>query len=141
MSIVERAKVVKEARSWIGTPYHPHARLKGIGVDCAMLPAEVYEACGMIEHVDYGKYPINWHLHRSEERYLEVVLSHAKETDQPKMGDFILFKWGRCFAHGGIITQWPLMIHALNGVGVIEQDATKERFTGREFRTYTLWED
>ncbi len=106
-----------------------------------MLPAEVYEACGLIKHIDYGNYPVNWHMHRSEERYLNVVLSHSTETDRLDMGNFVLYKWGRCFAHGAIITQWPLVIHALNGVGVIEQDVTKGRFVGREFRAYTLWGD
>ena len=33
-----RAAVVKEAESWIGTPFHHAARVKGAGIDCLMLP-------------------------------------------------------------------------------------------------------
>lgn len=31
----ERARFVATALSYVGTPYHHHGRLKGIGVDCA----------------------------------------------------------------------------------------------------------
>jgi cell wall-associated NlpC family hydrolase len=36
-----RAAVVREAESWIGTPFHHAARVKGAGIDCLMLLAEV----------------------------------------------------------------------------------------------------
>ena len=29
--------IVTEARTWVRTPYHHQARLKGVGVDCAGL--------------------------------------------------------------------------------------------------------
>ena len=32
-----RLDVVSVTRGWIGTPFHPSARLKGVGVDCAGL--------------------------------------------------------------------------------------------------------
>ena len=34
----ERAAVVAEAMTWIGTPWAHMAHLKGVGVDCANLP-------------------------------------------------------------------------------------------------------
>lgn len=141
MSLIERHNVVAEAKTWLGTPYHHHGRVKGVGVDCAMLPAEVYHACGLIPRVEVDHYPIDWHLHRSEERYLATVLDHATETDRKDVGNFILYRWGRCFAHGAIIVQWPIIIHAWNGVGVMLADGTKGRLSDRETRTYTLWED
>ena len=45
MSDAQRAAVVAEARSWIGTPYHHAADVKGHGVDCAMLLIRVYCDC------------------------------------------------------------------------------------------------
>ena len=33
-----RARIVAEAMTWLGTPYHHRGKLKGIGVDCAQLP-------------------------------------------------------------------------------------------------------
>jgi cell wall-associated NlpC family hydrolase len=138
---MSRAAVVAEALSWLNTPYHPHGRLKGVGVDCAMLPAEVYHAAGLIKHVDPAHYPVDWHLHRSEERYLSVVLEHAHETTCVKPGDLVLYKWGRCFAHGAIVIQWPTIIHAFIGQGVVEAHGTMGRLEGRERRFYTLWDD
>jgi len=35
---VTAVQLIAEARSWIGTPYHHQARLKGVGVDCAGVP-------------------------------------------------------------------------------------------------------
>src|SRR5262249_43477037 len=47
-----RAAVVAEAESWIGTPFHHAARVKGAGVDCLMLLAEVYERAGIVPHLE-----------------------------------------------------------------------------------------
>jgi hypothetical protein len=63
--------IVTEARAWMGTPYHHHARIKGVGVDCAQLLCEVYEAVGLVPHIDTGHYPHDWHLHRGEELFME----------------------------------------------------------------------
>ena len=141
MSLDERALVVQEAMSWIGTPYHHHGRIKGVGVDCAMLPAEVYHACGLIPHIEVEHYPTDWHMHRSEERYLATVLDHAHEVEDPSPGNFILYKWGRCFAHGGIIIQWPIIVHSFTGVGVAMENGQSGRLEDREFKLYSLWED
>jgi hypothetical protein len=46
-----RAAVVKEALTWLGTPYHHHARVKGVGVDCARLLCAVYEASACVPHI------------------------------------------------------------------------------------------
>lgn len=139
MSLIERARVVEEAKSWLGTPYHPRARLKGIGVDCAMLPAEVYKNCGLIDHVEVEDYPMDWHLHREEEKYLKYVTSRATEVDVELPGNLVLYKWGRCFAHGAIIIQWPIVIHAFIREGVVMADGTAGKLTGRERRIYSLW--
>ena len=45
---VSRAKVVAEARSWIGTPWQHQARTKGAGVDCAGLVIGVARALGLV---------------------------------------------------------------------------------------------
>jgi cell wall-associated NlpC family hydrolase len=114
MTIAEqRSAVVAEAMTWLRTPYHHAARVKGAGVDCAMLPAAVYTACGLIDEPVFDAYPPDWHMHRDAERYLATVLDYAVEIEtDPLPGDLVLWRFGRCFSHGAIVIEWPTVIHA-----------------------------
>ena len=123
-------------------------RVKGAGVDCAMFPLEVYREAGLIGDIDIPYYPQDWMLHRSEEIYLGIVERHAREilpaasSQQPvaQPGEFVIYKFGRCFAHGAIVLDWPTVIHAINGKGVILSDGEREGFlVGREKRVFSLW--
>ena len=59
----QRQRVVDVARTWLGTPYHSAARVKGVGVDCLTVLAEVYHEAGIIGHVDIPYYPNDFMLH------------------------------------------------------------------------------
>ena len=142
-----RAAVVKEAESWIRTPYHHMGRVKGSGADCLSLLAEVYEAAGIIPHVELEFYPPDWNLHRDAERYLAGVMRHAREFAMvpmddlvtkplPEPGDVAVFKFGRCFAHGAIVTEWPHLIHSWVNGGVMRGDATQPILDGRPVRFF-----
>src|SRR5579863_4848032 len=125
----ERAAVIRYAQEWLRTPYHHGGRVKGAGVDCAMLLAEVYAEAGLVRHLAIPHYPPDWHLHRDAERYLGVLLDHAVEyvpdvsgadhphPDPPPLrgrereggklstrpilpADIALWRFGRCFSHG-----------------------------------------
>ena len=144
----QRERVVAEARHWLGTPYHSGARLLGVGVDCAQLPAAVYHAAGLIPLIPIGTYSPQWHLNRDEESYLAEVLSHARESAaEPLPGDFILWRVGRKWAHGGIVAGWPRVIHAVSAARVIEADADRDllcpghRLAKLPRRLFTLWGD
>ena len=110
----QRAAVVAAARAWIGTPYHHMADIKGVGVDCAMLLVRVYCDLGLVEPFDPRPYTQDWMMHRNEERYQNFLLERAHLVETPGLGDVILFKIGRCFAHGGIVSKTdPLsIVHA-----------------------------
>ncbi|MHB1872293.1 MAG: NlpC/P60 family protein [Steroidobacteraceae bacterium] len=107
-----RASIIAEAQSWLGTPYHHRAQVKGVGVDCAMLPIAVYSAVGVIKHFTPEPYPPDWMLHRSEERFLGYVQRFAVPTATPQPGEVALFRFGRCVSHAGIICEPGYMIHA-----------------------------
>jgi len=138
-----RAAVVAEARCWLGTPFHHQGRVKGAGVDCAMLLAETYERCGVVGRVDPGYYPPDWHMHRDAERYLERLLAYAHEVDRlPLPADVAVFRFGGTFSHGAIVTEWPIVIHAYWGVGrVVWGDATRYPLAGREARFFGIIDD
>jgi NlpC/P60 family putative phage cell wall peptidase len=111
----KRAAVVAEAESWLGTPYHHMARLKGVGCDCLTLLAAVYEAAGVVPVIEIPFYPPDWHLHRGVERYMDGLLAYAHEVDAPAPGDVALFRFGRCFSHGAIVVEWPRICLACRG--------------------------
>jgi cell wall-associated NlpC family hydrolase len=108
-----RAKIVEEAKSWLGTPWHHEGRVKGAGIDCGMLILEVYEHVGLIPRVTPPHYGPDFMLHRSDEWYVELILRFADEiSSEPLPGDAIVCKQGRVYSHGGIIVEWPMIIHA-----------------------------
>ena len=143
-------------------------RVKGSGADCLTLLAEVYEAAGIIPHVELEFYPPDWNLHRDAERYLAGVMQHAREfTLEPAMlvefdegtnlplirgdsmgfrevlskptpepGDVAVFKFGRCYAHGAIVTEWPMLIHSWVNGGVLRGDATQPMLANRPVRFF-----
>lgn len=139
-----RAEVVREALSWERTPYHHRARLKGVGVDCAMFPAAVYEACGLIPHLapDYSP---QWMLHRDEEQFLGWVKPYAREIDRADVGpgDFAIWKFGRTYSHGAIVIDMPEIIHAvIAGGAVVRGNADRdEELRSRPVRFFTLFGD
>jgi cell wall-associated NlpC family hydrolase len=133
----QRQRVVAEAETWLRTPYHHMGRIKGGGTDCLMLLAEVYEAAGVIRHVDVSFYPPDWNLHRDAERYLQGLMRYAREIGgPPQSGDVAVFKFGRCFAHGAIVVSWPRLIHAWCDAGVVFADGGQPPLIGREVRFF-----
>jgi cell wall-associated NlpC family hydrolase len=139
--------VLEEAQGWIGTPFHHEARVKGAGVDCAMLLCEVYERAGLIGRVEIPHYPPDWHLHRDAERFLERLVAHAREIagppngPDPLPGDVALFRYGRCFSHGAIVVAWPRVVHAnFLARAVTWGDATLEPLAGRAVRFFSVFQ-
>lgn len=114
----KRDAVIAAAHSWIKTPYHSRAHVKGHGVDCGWLLIEVYAEAGVIEPFDPGEYAPNWHLHRSAEMYLDHILTHGAEEierDALQPGDIIVVKFGRTYSHGAIYIGDGNIIHAYVG--------------------------
>ncbi len=128
MQDTERARVVAVAREWLGTPYHTGGRVKDAGVDCLTLLAEVFHEAGLVEKIDIPYYPNDWHLHRAAERYLDGLLQYTREISAPLPGDIALWKFGRCFSHGAIVIEWPIIIHAYVGRECTLEDASKAKW-------------
>lgn len=114
--------------------------MKGAGVDCLNLLNEVYRACGLIARIDIPHYPQDWHLHRDAERFLDGLMRYAREIDgPPEPGDIALFRFGRCFSHGAIVTAWPVLIHAnFMAKAVTWGSAALAPLDGREVRFFSI---
>ncbi|WP_243729295.1 hypothetical protein [Paludibacterium purpuratum] len=128
--------------TWLRTPYHHAARVKGAGVDCAQILIAVYSEVGLIDDFQPDDYPSDWMLHRSEERYLSHVTQYAHQVEAPKPGDLIVWKFGHCFSHGAIVVDYPLIIHAYRPEQmVVMGDATQPALArcGAKEREVTYW--
>lgn len=130
-----RERVIAEARSWKGTPYHLGSCIKGVGVDCAQFVAAVFKSAGIVPADEIlGTYGHNWYSSAKKERYLLGVMRHARKIAEGRAvrsmpdalpGDIVLVKTGstRVFNHAGIVIAWPRVIHAINPC-VSEVDAS-----------------
>lgn len=151
----QRARVVEVARTYIGTPYIHHGTIRGAGVDCATVLALTYAEAGMVPQVILPAYSPQWHLHRDEQKYTAFIASLARETERrpPLPGDIIVWKFHRAFAHGGIVTDWPHVIHAFIARGCYEDDALANQMLAtvservpaqgqpRPWKLFTFWPD
>jgi cell wall-associated NlpC family hydrolase len=134
-------RVVLEALSWLGTPYHHCADLKGQGVDCAMILVRVFNKAGLIPNIDPRPYSPMWHLHRSEEKYLSWLDDYATTAPKdyaPRPGDVLAWKVGRTYSHAGIVVTDQTFLHALVNVGVIETNLLGNEWAERPRLTYVL---
>ena len=121
---IERRRVVEVVKTWERTPYLHMGRVKGAGVDCLTLLAETFYEANLVPFIDVEYYPPDWMQHREAERYLEGLLQYTKEIPgNPQPGDIALWKCGRCFSHGAIVINWPIIIHAQLRCMVMQEDA------------------
>lgn len=115
----QRRAVVAEALSWVGTPYHNGGDIKQVGVDCGMLLVRVFVDTGFVEPFDPRPYPAQWHLHQFAERYLHWIETFGQKVPGPDEGrvpfpgDVVMFKYGHTYAHGSIVIEWPMIVHAM----------------------------
>ena len=137
-----RDLVVAEARSWIGTRYAHRGRAKGPqgGVDCAQSIYLIYRNCGLCDEMPLTEYTPDYMCHRNVEIYLTNVTAHCREVTQPQPGDIALFKIGRIFAHGGVVTKWPYIIHASRDAKcVLEESAYTGRLCKAQVKFFSRW--
>ena len=121
-----RARIVAEARTWICTPYHHMAELKGVGVDCGKLVLCILSNAGVIEHADFGSYSKDWFVARENPFLEDLFRARFIIVDAPEPGDAMLFRVGRSYCHLALVTAAePLtLIHATPEYGlVIEEPA------------------
>jgi cell wall-associated NlpC family hydrolase len=144
----QRAIVVATAQSWLGTPYHHRAAVRGVGADCALFPVAVYKECGILPAAyQPPQYSSQWHLHRSEEMYLaevekfclQILPQDRGPESPPQPADFAVIQFGRTFSHGAIVVDWPIVIHSYIPHGVTLADALRDgEMIGRKLKLYAL---
>lgn len=137
-----RADVCALAQGWLRTPWHHQARLRGVGVDCAQLLIAVYVEAGLVPAFDPGDYAIDHMLHSDRELFRDIAARYGRPTDMPGPGDVVIWRFGRCFSHGGIVVDWPTrVIHAFRPFGqVCETPADASSLAGRAAIYFSFWD-
>ena len=128
MKSADPAHVITAARSWLGTPYHDQASLRGVGCDCLGLARGVWREVVGPEPFPIPPYSCDW-----GETGPREVLADGTRRMMPEIasadashGALILFRMmPRAIAkHVGILTGPDTFLHAYERLGVIEEPLT-----------------
>src|ERR1700675_2683792 len=103
----EREAVVAEEMTWLGTPYHENAAIKGAGVDCIRFIQQCFINTNLIEPFVIPWHSPQWAMHQKSELLLEGILKYSHEVEVGFRGDVALFRFGHCWGHSAIIDNWP----------------------------------
>jgi len=111
--------VVAAARSWIGTPFHHRARLKGVGVDCSGLIVGVCRELGLVAaDFDTEPYTTTPDARMLREGCARELTPIDRGAMQP--GDVVLLAITKDEQHLGILGDYRYgglsIIHAANNV-------------------------
>lgn len=118
----DAAAIVAEARSWVGTPYHHQASLKGIGCDCLGLLRGIWRSRHGPEPEVIPAYSRDWTEARCDETLLEAGRRHLIPIPAAEPGDVLIFRM-RAEAvakHAGILVAPSRFVHAQERVGTVE---------------------
>lgn len=126
--VAESDLVIATARSWLGTPYHDQASLRGVGCDCLGLARGVWREVVGDEPFPIPPYSRDW----GETGPHEVLADGARSMMTPIAtkdvgpGALVLFRMApRAIAkHVGILTGTETFIHSYERLGVVEEFLT-----------------
>ena len=123
---IQQSHIVIQARTWLGTPFHHQARLKGKGCDCLGLIVGVVEELGLkdvhgrllssYDEITYPKEPDGAYLIEK----LTDILTEVPIADA-RAGDLALFKVRENPQHLAILTDYE------NALGMIHSFAPSRR--------------
>ena len=137
MTTADSLRVIAIARSWLGTPYHDQASLRGVGCDCLGLARGVWREVVEPEPFPIPPYSRDWGESGPREVLAEGARRMMVEVDPVEVvpGALVLFRMmPRAIAkHVGILTGpaprigpgTSSFIHAYERLGVIEEPLTR----------------
>jgi NlpC/P60 family putative phage cell wall peptidase len=119
-----RARIVAEARRWIGTPYRHQASLRGVGCDCLGLVRGVWREVIGAEAERPPAYTPDWAEALQRDTLLIAARTHMREVavEAARPGDVLLFRLrpGAMAKHLAILTEADAMLHAAEGAPAAE---------------------
>jgi NlpC/P60 family putative phage cell wall peptidase len=120
-----QARIVAEARGWIGTPYVHQASARGAGTDCLGLLRGIWRAVRGEEPEAVPAYTPDWGEGSGRELLLAAALRWLVPVGAAQPGDVILFRMreGSVAKHLGVqsvVGDGAAFVHAYTGHGVVE---------------------
>jgi NlpC/P60 family putative phage cell wall peptidase len=117
--------VIVAARGWIGTPYHDQASVKGAGCDCLGLVRGVWREVVGPEPEVPPPYSRDWGETGPREVLADAAYRWLKPValQEARAGHVLLFRMRRhaIAKHAAILVAADRMVHAREGLGVIEE--------------------
>jgi NlpC/P60 family putative phage cell wall peptidase len=139
-----RHPIVAQARSWIGTPFHHQARLKGIGCDClglcvgVALELELRDASGRLlaayDEIDYSRAPDGEYFTAKLD-----ALFPAVPLEEKRAGDLALFHFDGNPQHLAILSDYEGdmgMIHCYAQARRVVEHRLDEEWQSRMVKVY-----
>ncbi|KGJ11908.1 peptidase [Paracoccus versutus] len=128
MNTADPQRVITIARSWLGTPYHDQASLRGVGCDCLGLGRGVWREAVGPEPFPIPSYSRDWGETGPREVLAEGARRMMIEVLPAEIGPgaLLLFRMKpRAIAkHVGILTGPGTFLHAYERLGVVEEPLT-----------------
>ena len=117
--MVKTDQIIAEARTWLGTPYHHQASLKGVGVDCVGLVRGIFRELYGFEPEEKMNYSADWGDANGNEDVVTAAFKYLEPValEDMKPGDVVAVRWKarRVAKHVMILTGDNRAIHAYNG--------------------------
>jgi hypothetical protein len=128
-----RYRIMEQARQYLGTPFQPQGRLKGVALDCVGLPLCVAEDLGLVDRAgvpmlksDYRNYspqPLNGFVH---DECVRRLFQH--NVGELQVGDVLTLRVPRVPCHVAIVSEFCGILHMVHAY---EGYATKKLPQGR----------
>jgi len=148
----QRQAVVREALTWVRTPFHWEQCIKGVGVDCGRFLAATFNGAG-VKKIDIEKlphFPPLWFMHKRDAApspFLEQLRTYAVEYELrpgqiPRPGDLVVAHFGRDWAHSAIVAEWPSVVGAAyeHCVTVWRDIHASPQYAHRELKFLNPWD-
>jgi cell wall-associated NlpC family hydrolase len=130
---------LSEAKTWEGTPYLAHARIKGGGTDCVQFVASAAVSSGVVDAVsirnDYST------VVPEGSEYVDRILQYCDEITEAEVtpGAICLFRTSHGWMHSAIVISWPnAVMHATEKRGVIITHGNEDFLRGKPVRFFSI---
>lgn len=146
--------LIAEAEGWVGTPFAPYAALKGVGVDCIHLAAELYSRTGALPDFALPFYNLDHSVHHPTSDLFPKIEATGRFRrlwddqdddralpDDPSallVGDLFCFRVGAAPFHLGVHLGQRLFIHVLARRKVLVSTLEDSTWRSRLLRIYRL---